>query len=102
MEQTNTVQPLRLLRDGELLWRSGGSSRRQPCKDQAQHNRRDDPSDQEARHDVPPFVGQCPLLGVGLLQGHTLTVRYASRTLTIDELGFPCSPGPPPSSTSFC
>jgi predicted aspartyl protease len=25
-----------------------------------------------------------PLLGVGLLQGHTLTIDYAARTLTID------------------
>ena len=29
-------------------------------------------------------TGTSPLLGVGLLQGHTLTIDYASRTLTID------------------
>jgi hypothetical protein len=29
-------------------------------------------------------TGQFPLLGVGLLRGCTLTVDYASRTLTID------------------
>ena len=29
-------------------------------------------------------TGQFPLLRVGLLRGHTLTVDYASRTLTID------------------
>ncbi len=28
-------------------------------------------------------TGKLPLLGVGLLQGHTLTIDYASRTLTI-------------------
>jgi clan AA aspartic protease len=29
-------------------------------------------------------TGTSPLLGVGLLQGHTLTIDYASHTLTID------------------
>jgi hypothetical protein len=29
-------------------------------------------------------TGTSPLLGVGLLQGHTLTIDYASRLLTID------------------
>jgi len=29
-------------------------------------------------------TGTSPLLGVGLFQGHTLTIDYASRTLTID------------------
>jgi clan AA aspartic protease len=29
-------------------------------------------------------TGTSPLLGVGLLQGHTLTIDYASRTVTID------------------
>ena len=29
-------------------------------------------------------TGTSPLLGVGLLQGHTLTIDYTSRTLTID------------------
>jgi len=29
-------------------------------------------------------TGTSPLLGVGLLQGHTLTIDYAARTLTID------------------
>ena len=29
-------------------------------------------------------TGTSPLLGVGLLQGHTLTIDYVARTLTID------------------
>ena len=29
-------------------------------------------------------TGTSPLLGVGLLQGHTLTIDYAARMLTID------------------
>ena len=34
--------------------------------------------------EVIASTGHFPLLGVGLLQGRTLTVDYASRTLTID------------------
>ena len=34
--------------------------------------------------EVIASTGQLPLLGVGLLQGRTLTVNYAARTLTID------------------
>ena len=31
-------------------------------------------------------TGTSPLLDVGLLQGHTLTIDYVARTLTIDEV----------------
>jgi clan AA aspartic protease len=39
---------------------------------------------QEKQIEVIASTGKFPLLGVGLLQGHTLTVDYASRTLTIE------------------
>ena len=34
--------------------------------------------------EVIAHTGTSPLLGVGLLQGHTLTIDYAAHTLTID------------------
>ncbi len=39
---------------------------------------------QEQQIEVIAGAGQFPLLGIGLLQGHTLTVDYAARTLTIE------------------
>ena len=38
---------------------------------------------QDKQIEVIANTGQFPLLGVGLLRDHTLTVDYASRTLTI-------------------
>lgn len=39
---------------------------------------------QDKQIEVIASTGTFPLLGIGLLQGHTLTVDYASRTLTIE------------------
>jgi len=39
---------------------------------------------QEKQVEVIASTGASPLLGVGLLQGHTLTIDYASRTLALE------------------